>query len=573
MLRTRWIVGLGALALVWGFETARADDGAVMNESAPLRARPGEKAPALLRLAQGQKVKVLERDGRWLKVSVGARTGWVTRTQVVGGDDATTAVATGAATAGQAADAPAETSTRRRKASAAGVGSADAAEPMTAPARKGKWSKLGRTAVGADAVSPAERATRKPLSETGAKATASAAPAKPIAVGSTVAFTARTSVRQRPSARGEELYVADKGEQVKVVLASDEDAGAWLRVLDESGTKGWVEAGSVRVVAAPAPAPAAAAAPVAASGSAAAPTPAPAPVPVTVAQAAPAASAPPATAPRAASRAPAPRAAVKDKEASVSTVADDPAGKPPSRLSYSLDGDVALLERSESFTSQGTGLRANYDLARTAPAIQLGATARYQASRRLEIDGSLAYLRTIGGNTIELPGDPSGAGGMSAVGWDAQALDLRAGLGLRLWGGKVVASARAGYHWQSTSVDQSDVARLPSESVSGLTLGALIEARPLTGKIGAHLGADVLLGGGLSQSDGMRDGDSADLVAYLIHAGVTYQVGRALVAMATYSLTLESVAFSGADQREPTASGGQRHDQQHVLGVGLRFSF
>src|SRR6185436_20476136 len=56
-----------------------------LNAEARLRARPGERAPTLTKLNEGQTVRVVGRQGRWVKVSVGGRTGWITRTQIEGG--------------------------------------------------------------------------------------------------------------------------------------------------------------------------------------------------------------------------------------------------------------------------------------------------------------------------------------------------------------------------------------------------------------------------------------------------------------------------------------------------------
>src|SRR5262245_30854287 len=46
--------------------------------------RPGEQSPVVARVSAGQSMTLLAEEGRWLKVRVDGRTGWVTRTSVAG---------------------------------------------------------------------------------------------------------------------------------------------------------------------------------------------------------------------------------------------------------------------------------------------------------------------------------------------------------------------------------------------------------------------------------------------------------------------------------------------------------
>src|SRR5690349_5746583 len=82
----RWT--LVAVAMVFGLAllgwsaSASADEVVRLNTDANLRARPGERAPTLAKLGEGQKVRIIGRQGRWLKVSYKGKVGWLTRTQV-----------------------------------------------------------------------------------------------------------------------------------------------------------------------------------------------------------------------------------------------------------------------------------------------------------------------------------------------------------------------------------------------------------------------------------------------------------------------------------------------------------
>ncbi len=52
------------------------------NQTAKLYSRAGEQSPVILKLKSGQTMTVLAKDGRWIKVRVSGRTGWIPRSKV-----------------------------------------------------------------------------------------------------------------------------------------------------------------------------------------------------------------------------------------------------------------------------------------------------------------------------------------------------------------------------------------------------------------------------------------------------------------------------------------------------------
>src|SRR2546421_9734628 len=52
------------------------------NQSTKLYSRAGEQSPVILKLKSGQTMTVLAKDGRWIKVRVSGRTGWVPRSKI-----------------------------------------------------------------------------------------------------------------------------------------------------------------------------------------------------------------------------------------------------------------------------------------------------------------------------------------------------------------------------------------------------------------------------------------------------------------------------------------------------------
>src|SRR4051794_2925627 len=52
------------------------------NQATSLLSRPGERGKVLLTIQEGKGMTVVAKDGRWLKVRVSGRTGWVPRSKV-----------------------------------------------------------------------------------------------------------------------------------------------------------------------------------------------------------------------------------------------------------------------------------------------------------------------------------------------------------------------------------------------------------------------------------------------------------------------------------------------------------
>src|SRR5262249_5192779 len=77
------VVMLGWVGVVGAEKTEKVRT----NQSTKLFARPGEQSKVLLKVKSGQNMTVLSKDGRWLKVRVQGRTGYVPRSKVDLPDD------------------------------------------------------------------------------------------------------------------------------------------------------------------------------------------------------------------------------------------------------------------------------------------------------------------------------------------------------------------------------------------------------------------------------------------------------------------------------------------------------
>src|SRR5678815_4990093 len=72
------------VVLILGLAWSRPADAEKVktNQTTKLYSRAGEQSPVILKLKPGQTMTVLAKDGRWIKVRVSGRTGWIPRSKV-----------------------------------------------------------------------------------------------------------------------------------------------------------------------------------------------------------------------------------------------------------------------------------------------------------------------------------------------------------------------------------------------------------------------------------------------------------------------------------------------------------
>ena len=71
-------------ASVMGTSLAAAET-VVAKDGASIYLKPGESSKVVVKVKSGDEMTVVRRDGRWLKVRVKGRTGFIPRTKVSGG--------------------------------------------------------------------------------------------------------------------------------------------------------------------------------------------------------------------------------------------------------------------------------------------------------------------------------------------------------------------------------------------------------------------------------------------------------------------------------------------------------
>jgi uncharacterized protein YgiM (DUF1202 family) len=340
-----------------------------------------------------------------------------------------------------------------------------------------------------------------------------------IAKGEEVVTVRSTAVRAKPTKKSDEKWDADKGTKLTVVAMNEE--GDWIKVEDADGEKGWVAKKDLR--------------------------------------------------------ASSEESMSDDSGDAVASSDDVDEGKSVratasrgSAMQIWATAEAGVLAKIQTYVSNGTGLRANYGLDNTAPAVIGGlGFMRHMGSFNLGADAGV--VATVGGSGIAIA---AGSGGMAeTLGWAALEIDVRGHAQYVLSPKGYAIGARAGYHVSSVTVDVSTNAKLPSEKLAGFMVGGGFEAPHLTDRIGMRIGADLLVGGTLLQTEGLKDGEESTASAIFANAGLSYAFTGKLGMTATYQMAFENFTFTGANQREQSATNAKRQDVQHVVGVGMAYRF
>lgn len=243
-----------------------------------------------------------------------------------------------------------------------------------------------------------------------------------------------------------------------------------------------------------------------------------------------------------------------------------------------LDARLGFASIGESFKSNGTGGLANYNLGSAAVAVALAGGVDWKYGPNYRIGADLSYA--MGKAT---PGVRYNDGTTSAdIGFTTHDVDARLKVGYDLHSPKgTILWGRLGYHYGMFSVDNvgdltKNLAHLPSEILSGPTVGFAMEMPKLGEKIGARASADLLYPGTRSQTKGLEDGAASKTMAAWLGAIVSYQWKTDLTLDAGYRLGYASTQWAGAatgSMRGTNATTAARTDLSHVLTVGLAKSF
>jgi hypothetical protein len=244
-------------------------------------------------------------------------------------------------------------------------------------------------------------------------------------------------------------------------------------------------------------------------------------------------------------------------------------------------GAMVLQQGLRTKNSTNPTIPDNYNVATYAVSIGLGGGILVPKGKFL-IGGELTYdySTPLGGVPIDLDGEGGNAPvftGMKVHNVNVRGmfgLDLKKKSGMALLG-------RLGFRYQSILIDNvaneaTNPARLPSEIVKGPTLGAALSIPMLTDKIGLRIGLDAMLfASSITQTKGLEDGQTPSLKAIVLGTGFTYRL-KPVDILVSYDLNYMGIDFgapSTTSMRQHMGTNVTRTDIFHVFTLGAAKGF
>jgi hypothetical protein len=237
--------------------------------------------------------------------------------------------------------------------------------------------------------------------------------------------------------------------------------------------------------------------------------------------------------------------------------------------------------RTVGSTFTGTGFNPdNYNLGTSALTLALAGSyyKPYGKDYVLGADLAYTYAKTVFGGVFA---DPDGPGGMPGVniGMALHQLDLRAAVGKDLHKANGMAIfARVGYRYQGFLIDNvtdatKNPVKLPSEVFQAPTIGAMLAIPHLTDKLGLRVALDAaVFGTSITQTKGYEDGASPSAKAACFGAVVTYKWKKDMDLQGSYDFNYESIDFgapTAMNLRGHTGTDVSRADFFHIISFGV----
>jgi len=190
------------------------------------------------------------------------------------------------------------------------------------------------------------------------------------------------------------------------------------------------------------------------------------------------------------------------------------------------------------------------------------------------MDMSYRYTRANPGIRFVDPVD----GNPSNIGVQMHRVDVGLRGGYKL--GKATGMAayvRAGFHYNKFALDDVEdfsinLPKLPSEILSGYTIGVMLDVPRFNPQIAFRLGVDMLVSGSRVQTEGLEDGKLSDANGIWGVARLDYQWKPTTKITGQYYYSGMTTEWKGiADQsvRDHGALEARRNDVTHAMFVGL----
>jgi Bacterial SH3 domain len=547
------IVALALGILAW--PSAGHAEKATTNQPTTVFSRAGEQAPVILKVPAGQLMTVIAKDGRWIKVRVSGRTGWVPRTKVDlpketddlarqtrsrpfvdgrgttrgfngerGPDDRIGADATGEGAEpgkGEKVE-PGEKGEKVATGEKGEKGEKPAAvDPKPGKGEKGEKPaavdpKPGKGEKGEKGEKPAAVDPKQGKGEKGEKGETTAKVDPPDEPGDDPSPTTRpiahvsktTTVFNAPSAKSASVFTA----QPKTALYIGEQNGKWTFVENDEGDPGYVLTSELKV---------------------------------------------------------------ERMDGTKGELAMDG----PRRRMMDIRAGVGVAFLRQAFATQGSTSAVPPDnYAAQSPSIlaSLGASLMFPFGGRGWFGTELGY-----DYNKALPGAQYNG---QTTSFSYQILNFRLALGLDLKRPSgAILLVRAGVHYDAFQVpDFADFTKntitLPNQNIFAPTIGGALVVPRLGQKVSFRLSVDAIaFGASVQQTKNLEDGINPDAKAVFLGLGLGYRIGPSMVLQTTYDLGYTAVSFGGPP---PTTSLRQHmgtvmsgNDFNNLLSLSALYGF
>ncbi len=507
MSRAVWVL----IALVLSAGTAAAER-VRTTRSTKVFKRTGEQSEVVTKVAKGKTLNVVAKQGRWLKVRVNGRTGWVTQSSVVSleardlprntrrrpfvdGRSTRRGWGGGAPDDRVGGDAIEDDDETGRGSDDDGGGEDDAAEDDD-DAKPARGKRARRTSDDDDDDGGDDEGDDDEGDDDEGDDDEGDDDGDDIR---TVTVTAKKAkLYPRASKKSKATLTVRRGAQLFVL--GEHDSGKWIRVEDEDGVAGWIATDAV----------------------------------------------------------------------------DDPDGGRRKPRVIAAGARLGFASVGGKFTSNAAANPnasppADYGFGSTAVSLAIGGEIAFAMKKDYYVGAGLEYL-----GCVATPGIRYASGTMAEdIGFKTHDIDVRliAGYDFHKPNG-MTAWARVGYHYGVFSVGNlENIASIPSETFSGPTVGTALRIPGLTKKIGAEAALDVVIPGKRKQTAGNTDGTQTGAKAATLELLGTYAWQGAWRFNGAYQFGYAATSWTGNSERVTGATAARRVDLSHVLTVGLGRDF
>ena len=496
------------------------------NANAKVYNRAGEQGKVVVKVKEGQSMTVLAKEGRWLKVRVSGRTGYIPRSKVdmPEGDDEfarntrrrpfVDGRGTKRGFGGEAgpddrigADATGDNAPSDDSGDDAGDDSGDDSGDEPKPKTKAKAKAKAKAASSGDDEDDGEEDEDEPED---------AEDAEPEDKRVRASVKAKTVAYAEPDKESDEQFKAKPGD----VLFVEQTKGKWTEVSVEEGDIGWIQTSKLEM----------------------------------------------------------------DEDGG------EGGGNRYGRImDVRARVGVTIVSQSLQAGGTGATTKwpDKYTVGSSSAAVMLGGALLYPYKARYLIGGELTYdlAKAIPGISFDPDGGGANGGPMPSqtTGFTIHNINARAvaGYDLRRKSGAILFG-RLGYHYEAFQIaNVTDLtknnAKLPSENIQGPMIGVAFAVPLLTQKIGLRLSVDAMLvGGSVTQTKNLEDGVNPKVKKIVVGAGVTYRWKPGIDLSGGYDLNYASLTFGAPvanSMRGHAGTNVARTDLNHTVAVGIAKAF